>query len=202
MYLNKGQAKDNSAISDIPHYIESGYVLIMKDMDDVYSSLYDVLNQKYFKLDANDKKEYTYVHFGTNSAPRRVEVNKKFRVIIFMNRLDGIQNIAERSHPAPFLNRCEKHLVVSSDLVNSEDDKIVQIIVKDYNITFDNAKDYFNPSHLIHNYNREMIERLLLNSEGSHSAVIKNKEMSYYIKNLVMYIWVIRSNLSTENSDH
>ena len=85
-------------LSKIKLNMEKDTILILKDFESIYPSLYDLFNQNFVKVKG---KKYARIALGnrTNSFS---EVNKKFRCIIIVDQ----DNIPEQE--IPFLNRFEK----------------------------------------------------------------------------------------------
>ena len=98
--------------SNIKSYISLGYFVIMKNLDDLYGSLYDLFNQKFNEVDG---RKYCYLYFGESK--HRVEVHKDFNCLILLESKEN-QSAAqiEVSQPAPFLNRFEKYALRISDI--------------------------------------------------------------------------------------
>jgi len=111
----RGVSKKESNLelfSNIKSYISLGYFVIMKNLDELYGSLYDLFNQKFTEVDG---RKYCYLYFGESK--HRVEVHPKFNCIILVNA-DNHQSSAEIevAQPAPFLNRFEKYYLKVSDV--------------------------------------------------------------------------------------
>lgn len=88
-------------LSDMILYMEKGTSVNLKDMDHVYSSLYDLFNQNFaFSGD----RRYCRVALGAQFNPRCF-VHNDFHVIVFMQ--DDDKKLEQTD--APFLNRFEKH---------------------------------------------------------------------------------------------
>lgn len=113
--LNKEQYGFRS-LSDIILYVEKGISVILKDMEHIYSSLYDLFNQNFAQF--GDKK-YCRIALGALLNPK-CYVHENFHCIIFMS--DQVE--ALKKADAPFLNRFEKHYI-SLESVLKDDDKVV-----------------------------------------------------------------------------
>ena len=95
-------------LSKIKMNIEKDTILVLKDMDSIYPSLYDLFNQNLVPV--KDKK-FTRIDIGskTNSF---CEVNNKFRCVIIVDEETiPVQEI-------PFLNRFEKQNISFNYLMN------------------------------------------------------------------------------------
>ena len=111
----RGVSKKESNLelfSNIKSYISLGHFIIMKNLDELYGSLYDLFNQKFTEVDG---RKYCYLYFGESK--HRVEVHPKFNCIILVNAETGKSAAEiEVSQPAPFLNRFEKYYLKVSDV--------------------------------------------------------------------------------------
>ena len=93
-------------------YMELDIVLILKDLDSVYGSLYDLLNQNYTKV---GQKQHCRIALGPYSNPMCC-VNERFRCVVMME---------EKNCPLadpPFLNRFEKQFISLSNVLSNEED--------------------------------------------------------------------------------
>ena len=78
--------------------MEKETILILKDFDSIYPSLYDLFNQNFVKVKG---KKYARIALG-NKTNSFSEVNNNFRCIIIVDQ-DKIPD-----QEIPFLNRFEK----------------------------------------------------------------------------------------------
>ena len=97
-------------LSKIKMNMEKDTILILKDLESIYPSLYDLFNQNFVKVKG---KKYARIALGnrTNSFS---EVNNKFRCIIIVDQ-DKIP-----LQEIPFLNRFEKYNISFQYLMNEE----------------------------------------------------------------------------------
>ena len=111
----RGVAKRESNVelfSNIKSYISLGYFVIMKNIDELYGSLYDLFNQKFMDVEG---RKYCYLYFGESK--HRVEIHPDFNCAILIDANDGRHTTdIELSQPAPFLNRFEKYLLKVADV--------------------------------------------------------------------------------------
>ena len=91
-------------------YMETDTILILKDLDSVYGSLYDLFNQNYVKV---GEKHYCRIALGPYSNPM-CHVHSKFRCIVLMDD----EKILKADKP--FLNRFEKQFVDLSHIRTPE----------------------------------------------------------------------------------
>ena len=100
-------------------YMELDIVLILKDLDSVYGSLYDLLNQNYTEV---GQKQHCRIALGPYSNPMCC-VHERFRCVVIME---------EKNCPLadpPFLNRFEKQFISLSNVLDNEE-VIVQTKIK------------------------------------------------------------------------
>ena len=96
--------------------MEQGIVLILKDLDSIYGSLYDMLNQNYTIV---GKKKNCRIAHGAYSNPL-CQVHDKFRCIVLVD--EGKLHISD----PPFLNRFEKQNVRLASILTEEETKLVE----------------------------------------------------------------------------
>ena len=144
--------------------IEKENILILKNLDSIYTSLYDLFNQNFVKI--RDKK-YARIALGS-IANQSSEVNDKFRCIIIVDE-DKLKN-----QEIPFLNRFEKQSLSFEYIMSNEEIfKAEEFYLKCQNIVkFDK-----NKFKLI-NYN---IHDLLINCdiEEISGIIYANKNCNY-----------------------
>ena len=96
--------------------MERDCVLILRDLECIYGSLYDMLNQNYAVV---GKRKNCRVALGANSNPM-CYVNDGFRCIVLVD-----YDKVDYSDP-PFLNRFEKQLLRFSDVLNEKQKEIIE----------------------------------------------------------------------------
>ena len=137
-------------LSGIRNEMESNNLLVIKNLDCIYSSLFDLFNQDFTKI---DNKYYTRISFGIWKPLSNI--NKHFKIIVVVNE----EKVCYED--PPFLNRFEKH-IFNLDYLLSKEEKKIASEVNDIimNITdFKNSKINLN-NHLV-NFNIEEIEALV-----------------------------------------
>ena len=102
-------------LSRIILYMERDCILILKDLESIYGSLYDMLNQNYTEV---DKKKYCRVALGPYSNPM-CQVHDGFRCIVLID-----QHKVDYSDP-PFLNRFEKQVLRYSDVLTEDQQSVI-----------------------------------------------------------------------------
>ena len=160
-------------LNKIQAHMENGNILIMKDLESVYPSMYDLFNQNFTVL---SNKNYARLAVGS-SVNTFSFVNDKFRCIVSVD-LNQINN-----EEVPFLNRFEKHImsfeyllskeqIVECEKIKSNLDELVKFKEAEFKaINYDLSK-------LLINCNIDEIEALM------YKAIKKGKkgeEISDYI---------------------
>ena len=106
-------------LNKIKYLMETDIVLILKDLDMIYPSLYDLFNQNFTYMGG---KRYARIAF--EYAKISSEVNKDLHIIIIVNK-NQIQNL--KLDP-PFLNRFEKHIINFNMFLEEKDLEIAKKI--------------------------------------------------------------------------
>ena len=107
-------------INKIKVCMEKGIPVVLLNYEQIYESLYDVLNQCYTELPTG-----RYVDLGLRSYRIKCRVDPNFRLII----------IAERSRvftqfPTALINRLEKHFVVSETILTQKQKSLAKNLQK------------------------------------------------------------------------
>ena len=121
-------------LNKIKYIMESDNILILRDLDMIYPSLYDLFNQNFTCL---GEKRFARIAF--EYAKISSEVNKDFHCIVIVNK-EQINNL--KLDP-PFLNRFEKHIVNFKMLLEEKDLEIAKHIAEYLDIisSFNNEKN-------------------------------------------------------------
>jgi hypothetical protein len=98
-------------LNKIQLHMEQGKVLILKNLESVYPSLYDLFNQNFTVV---SQKNYARIAVGYSTNDFYL-VNNEFRCIVIVDN-DQIEH-----EEAPFLNRFEKHIVSFDYLIKDEE---------------------------------------------------------------------------------
>ena len=149
-------------LSKIKMNMEKDTILILKDFDSIYPSLYDLFNQNFVKVKG---KNYARIALG-NKTNSFSEVNNKFKIIIIVDE----DKIYEQE--IPFLNRFEKQNISFEYLMN---EKQILIASKLYEkcikmITYDENEikliDYDINSLLINCDEEELLGFVFMETQG------------------------------------
>ncbi|CAG9325375.1 unnamed protein product [Blepharisma stoltei] len=167
-------------LNDIIIYMELGISIILKDMNHIYSSLYDLFNQSFaIQGVENCERKYCKISLGANFNPS-CYVHPKFHAITLISPDD-----VEKAD-APFLNRFEKHYLSIDTLLNKKQTNLLEKLEDWINSFFMiNEQEIvsFTKNHLFPIYNRETLALLILfNSQG------KKKETLEKCKNILLEI--------------
>ena len=102
-------------LNKIKYIMEAPNILILKDLDVVYPSLYDLFNQNF--TNCGDKK---FARIAFEYAKVSSQVDKDFHAVVIVNKIQ-IQHL--KLDP-PFLNRFEKHIINFNMLLEEKDKEI------------------------------------------------------------------------------
>ncbi|XP_064628010.1 uncharacterized protein LOC135487838 [Lineus longissimus] len=152
-------------LSEIILCMEQGTVLVLKDLDSVYGSLYDMLNQNYSTI---GEKQICRVARGAFSNPI-CEVHKKFKCIVLID----VEKV-DYTDP-PFLNRFEKQVLNIIDLLNEEENNLKKELTK---WTSDHASIHGFGKHInsfILNHHKELIPSLVLRDRSTDNTSLQMK---------------------------
>jgi hypothetical protein len=97
-------------LNQIQLSMEQGDILVLKDLQTIYPSLYDLFNQNFTSVGG---KNFSRIAIG-GSNNILAHVNDNFRCIILVEEKD-----IEKEDP-PFLNRFEKHIISFDNLINKQ----------------------------------------------------------------------------------
>ena len=100
--------------------METGSTLLLKDLDTIYGSLYDMLNQNYTIV---GKKKNCRIALGPHSNPM-CQVRDEFRCIVLVD-----EKKIDYSDP-PFLNRFEKQILRFKDIIREDQIKMIEDLSK------------------------------------------------------------------------
>ncbi|XP_028413785.1 uncharacterized protein LOC114536632 [Dendronephthya gigantea] len=156
--------------------MERDCVLILKDLESIYGSLYDLLNQNYAVV---GNRKNCRVALGAYSNPM-CQVNDGFRCIVLMDE----QNVYN-SDP-PFLNRFEKQVLRFSDVLTEEQKNVItelHLWVKKMS-TVEGFESHFCERDMFIGFHEDTLPSLVL----SHSSETDMEEMSKKCKEDLMWI--------------
>eukprot|EP00468_Gymnochlora_sp_CCMP2014_P001514 CAMPEP_0167741726 /NCGR_PEP_ID=MMETSP0110_2-20121227/1016_1 /TAXON_ID=629695 /ORGANISM="Gymnochlora sp., Strain CCMP2014" /LENGTH=5340 /DNA_ID=CAMNT_0007625809 /DNA_START=69 /DNA_END=16091 /DNA_ORIENTATION=- len=101
-------------LQNVKRCMAEGRTVVLVYCEDLYESLYDLLNQHYTEY---GEKLYVRLAFGT--ASRLCEIKRDFRVIVVVEKLDAYNRLAP-----PLLNRFEKQVMERKSLLNDVEKQV------------------------------------------------------------------------------
>ncbi|CAH3163087.1 unnamed protein product, partial [Porites evermanni] len=127
------QARVCRNINRVKICMETGRTVILLNLDNLYESLYDALNQYYVTFGGEK-----YVDLGLGNHRVKCRVHEDFRLIVIAEK-DEVYN----RFPIPLINRMEKHfLVMSSGLTEAQKN-----VTKELQAWVEEFADVFRPLH-------------------------------------------------------
>jgi hypothetical protein len=104
-------------INKVKRAMQEGKVAVLVHNENIYESLYDLLNQRYVKQrDPVTKEEIRLLRLAMGSKSQLCPVHDNFKLIVVVQ-----QSHAYESLDLPLLNRFEKQVLAPKDLLCSED---------------------------------------------------------------------------------
>lgn len=100
--------------------METGQAVVLLNLQNLYESLYDALNQYYVCL--GDQK---YVDLGLGSHRVKCRVHRNFRLIVIEER-----DVVYQQFPIPLINRLEKHYLDIHTVLKTEQKRMVEELEK------------------------------------------------------------------------
>ncbi|TNM97227.1 hypothetical protein fugu_015383 [Takifugu bimaculatus] len=100
--------------------METGQTVVLLNLQNLYESLYDALNQYYVCL--GDQK---YVDLGLGSHRVKCRVHRNFRLIVIEER-----DVVYKQFPIPLINRLEKHYLDIHTVLKTEQKRMVEELEK------------------------------------------------------------------------
>ena len=137
--------------------METENIIILKDLEIVYPSLYELFNQSYTYL-LNIK----FTRLGKSKSLSMV--NDKFKVIVLVDK----ENIPNED--PPFINRFEKHIVSFNNILSND----LIDISKEIDLIFEDLKSYFLQ---INEYQNNLKEGLYSNQLNTNIKFINKEEI-------------------------
>ncbi|XP_078382607.1 E3 ubiquitin-protein ligase rnf213-alpha-like isoform X3 [Oculina patagonica] len=113
--------------------METGRTVILLNLENLYESLYDALNQYYVTFGGEK-----YVDLGLGNHRVKCRVHKDFRLIVIAEK-----DVVYNNFPIPLINRLEKHFLVMSSGLTEPQEQLTRKLndwVKDF-------AEVFQPAH-------------------------------------------------------
>ena len=172
--------------------MERDCILILRDLESIYGSLYDMLNQNYAVV---GKRKNCRVALGAYSNPM-CQVNDGFRCIVLTDH-----HKVDFSDP-PFLNRFEKQLLRFSDVLNEKQQGIITELrrwVKDVS-TIQGLESHFKESDMFIGFHEDTLPSLVL--LHSHETEESNEEIMEKCKDDLMWVAAPDGVLRAQKCNH
>jgi hypothetical protein len=186
-------------LSDIILYMESGNSIIMKNLDQIYGSLYDLFNQNFMIV---GQKKNCRIALGSTNNPMCF-VNNNFHCVVLVDLKD-----LDRMDP-PFLNRFEKQILTFESVLNTRQ----KTLVRDLNswihdlTTLENSNPgyHISRSELIISYNDDLCPSLVLKNYNddmkSEEILEKCKKDILQVSSVSMIVYSILSKMYQHSRD-
>ncbi|XP_046854625.1 uncharacterized protein LOC124447604 isoform X2 [Xenia sp. Carnegie-2017] len=171
--------------------MERNCILILRDLECIYGSLYDMLNQNYSVVGG---RKNCRVALGANSNPM-CYVNDGFRCIVLVDH-----DQVDYSDP-PFLNRFEKQLLRFSDMLNETQQEIMKELESWVHqmSSVEGFRDKFKEEDMFIGFNEDTLPSLVL--YHSHDFVESKDVIVKKCKDDLMWIATPDGVLRTVESD-
>ena len=177
----KGGGYSEDLLNKIQYQMSKDSVLILKNLEVIYPSLYELFNQNYIKI---GDKYFSKIAFASSKSSS--EVHKNFRVILLITQ----QQLDKMKVDPPLLNRFEKQIVSFKDSLNENQINLANNLVSCFESirTFGNKKNLvYNLPDLMFNCNRDEIEGLIYKISNAYKDNNNNNE---FIENKIFEILV------------
>ncbi|XP_013916013.1 PREDICTED: E3 ubiquitin-protein ligase RNF213-like, partial [Thamnophis sirtalis] len=139
--------------------METGKMVVLLNLQNLYESLYDALNQYYVQL-AGQK----YIDLGLGTHRVKCRVHPKFRLIVIEEK-----KVVYEQFPIPLINRLEKHYLDINTVLNKWQKTIVEVLKKwvDDFVTVKTEKYFmgqqtYKPSDVFIGYNSDSCASVVL----------------------------------------
>ena len=174
-------------LNKIKYIMEKDNILILRDLNMIYASLYDLFNQNFTCM--GDKR---FARIAFEYAKISSEVNKDFHTVVIVNN----KQIKDLKLDPPFLNRFEKHIVNFENLLEEKDIEIAKKIYEYISLIAsfnDNPKLKLDLEKLFINCKLNNIEGLIfkIKNEQKDNEIFQKENPDYEInifKNIFKYI--------------
>ena len=158
--------------------MERNCILILRDLESIYGSLYDMLNQNYTVV---GQKKNCRVALGPFSNSM-CQVHDEFRCIVLID-----EQRVDYTDP-PFVNRFEKQLLRFSDVLNEEQKETISYL-EDWTkaiATIPEVESQFNETDMFVGFNKDTLPSLVLHI--SKNETIKKHDLVEKCKQKLVWI--------------
>ena len=170
-------------LNKIQYQISKESVLILKNLEVIYPSLYELFNQNYIKI---GNKYFSKIAFASSKSSS--EVHKHFRVILLITQ----EQLNKMKVDPLLLNRFEKQIVSFKDSLNENQINLAEELSKSLNRikTFNNSMNLvYNLPELMINCNNDEIEGLIYKISNNYNNK-EHKDDNEFIENEILKIIV------------
>lgn len=115
--------------------METGQTIVLLNLQNLYESLYDALNQYYVCLGGQK-----YVDLGLGTHRVKCRVHKDFRLIVIEEK-----EVVYKQFPIPLINRLEKHYLDINTVLKNEQKQLVKQLEK-WVVDFITSKSQHSPA--------------------------------------------------------
>ena len=170
--------------------LENGGILVLRNMENIYPSLYNLFNQNFMTLGNKKFSRIAFANYSTLS-----EVHEDFRAIVLVDE----KKIKEKMEDPPFLNRFEKHFFSYEYLMSEGELKIAKNILEylDTIILFKNKKCKIDLKRQVIWYNNEEIKGLVVNECYKYDK--DKNDIDIYENNIIDNVFQIISKLLSQD---
>ncbi|KAM4663579.1 E3 ubiquitin-protein ligase RNF213-like [Discoglossus pictus] len=165
--------------------METGQMVILLNLQNLYESLYDALNQYYVYL-ASQK----YVDLGLGTHRVKCRVHPNFRLIVIEEK-----EVVYKDFPIPLINRLEKHYMDINTVLTKEQKAIVQeleIWIKDFTTVNTEqllmGQQTYSPSDVFIGYHSDTCASVVLQANEMLKQKHPNNDNIKEVKNEATYI--------------
>jgi len=188
-------------LSEIVLCADRGIPLILDQMDYIYSSLYDLLNQRFIQVGT---QRYCRIALGAHYNPR-CYIHRDFRVVVFLDK-SAIKNT-----DAPLLNRFEKQYFSIKALMKTGELTIYHQFMEQFERlglaktkkeSAAASKFKMSPSEIFLNYSKELVKLWIYDDKEGLKSEGVAAVMDYLWKKLItcatpdFLFWLHQSNFS------
>ncbi|ESO94720.1 hypothetical protein LOTGIDRAFT_232244 [Lottia gigantea] len=143
-------------INRIKVCMETGNTVILLNLENLYESLYDALNQYYAKFGGE-----RYVDLGLGSHRVKCRVHKNFRLIVVAEK-----KVVYEKFPIPLINRLEKHFLTLDNIMTKEQAEVTQKL-KDWASKLSQTERYY-----LRNKDKGKVEEAFMGYHSDAAAAI------------------------------
>ena len=183
---------NKNLLNKIQISLEKGDILVLRNMENIYPSLYNLFNQNFTNIGTKKFARIAFAEYNILSL-----VHEDFRAIILVDE----KKIKEKMEDPPFLNRFEKHIFSFEYLMTKEELKISENIINylEQIFSFNKKKCNINLGKQVPWYNSEEIKGLVYKKCYEYNKEKEKENLIKYEENIINDIWIIISKLLSQD---